>query len=584
MTDYRPPICDIRFVLERVLGFNRHPGLARFHVLDDDLVGAILEEAGSFAAGVIAPLNAVGDQAGCRWSADGSVTTPPGFVEAYRRYVEAGWGTLALPEELGGQGLPHVLATAVEEFMNSACQAFTMYPGLTHGAVDALRAAGSESLKAEYLPRLASGEWLGTMALTEPHCGTDLGLIATRAEPAPGGSFRISGEKIFCSGGEQDLTDNIIHLVLGRLPDAPAGSRGTSLFLVPKLLADGTRNAVTCTGIEHKMGLKGSATCAMSFAGATGWLVGEPNGGLAAMFVMMNAARLTCGNHGLAAAELAYQRASSYARERRQGRAPGMQPSGRSADPIIVHPDVRRMLMDARATTEGLRALIAWTALQIDVARHDRRVDERQWAAAVVGLLTPVIKAHGTDQGFATAVAMQQVLGGHGYIAEWGMEQIVRDARVAMIYEGANGVQALDLAQRKVAKDGGQVAELLFAMIERECAGAETELAFIAEPLADAIGEMREAAAMLVRADPEELGAASYPFLQMLGISAIGWMWLRMAAASIEERDDPFCAAKLVTARHYALRFLPDVAALRRKVEAGAGTLMALPAEAFGAG
>ena len=560
MPSYAPPLRDVRFVLDRLLDLD----------VDADLVDAILTEAGRFAAEVVAPLNPVGDRVGCQRNPDGSVTTPPGFREAYAQYRDSGWGTLALPEEHGGQGLPHVLATVVEEFLNSACHAFTMYPCLTHGAVSVLMERASEELKAAYLPKLVSGEWLGTMALTEPQAGTDLGLIRTKAEPRGDGSFALTGEKIFCSGGEHDLTDNIVHLVLAKLPGAPEGSRGISLFLVPKVLSDGTRNAAACGAIEHKMGIHGSATCAMNFDGATGWLVGGENEGLAAMFIMMNAARLSCGNQGLAQAELAYQNAAAYALERRQGRAAG---SKEAADPLVVHPDVRRLLMDARAFTEGFRALVLWTAWQLD-----RDQDE------LVSFLTPVIKAYGTDRGFETAVAMQQVFGGHGYVAEWGMEQIVRDARVAMLYEGANGVQALDLVGRKLLRDGGVVAERFFALVEGECETAPSELHGIAAPLRETMHEAREAALWLVSVaskDPNDLGAGAYAFLQLVGLLAMGWMWLRLAVAALPEGDDPFCAAKLTTARHFAARALPEAAGLRRKVEAGAATLMALPPESF---
>ncbi len=560
MPSYTPPLRDVRFILDRVLDLE----------LDPDLVEAILGEAGRFAAEVIAPLNQPGDRAGCARHADGSVTTPPGYREAYAQYREAGWGTLALPEEHGGQGLPHVLATVVEEFLDAACHAFNMYPGLTHGAVAALMAKGSTELQAAYLPRLVSGEWLGTMALTEAQAGTDLGLIRSKAVPRDDGSFAVTGEKIFCSGGEHDLTDNIVHLVLAKLPDAPEGSRGISLLVVPKVLPDGTRNTVSCGAIEHKMGVHGSATCVMNFDGATGWLVGEANGGLAAMFIMMNAARLSCGNQGLAQAELAYQNAAAYARERKQGRAAG---SKAEADPLIVHPDVRRLLMDAKAFTEGFRALVLWTAHQIDQGNEE-----------LVSLLTPVIKAYGTDRGFETAVAMQQVFGGHGYVAEWGMEQIVRDARVAMLYEGANGVQALDLAGRKLLRDGGAEFEGFVALVVAECEAAPSALHFLSAPLHDALLQAREAALWLLsagKADANDLGAGAYAFLELVGVVAIGWMWLRLAAAAQAEAADPFCAAKLVTARHYAERTLPLATALRRRVEAGAEALMALPAEAF---
>jgi alkylation response protein AidB-like acyl-CoA dehydrogenase len=577
MPSYTPPARDTRFVLTDLLGIADYPQLA----IDADLVDTIVGEAGRFAAEVIAPLNRVADTQGCTRHADGSVSTPGGFPEAYRAYVDSAWGTLGLPEEHGGQGLPHVLATVIEEYLDSACHAFNMYPGLTHGAVAVLLAKGSDDLKTRYLPKLVSGEWLGTMALTEAQAGTDLGLIRTRAEPQADGTYRIAGEKIFCSGGEQDLTDNIVHLVLAKLPDAPEGSRGISLFLVPKILPDGTRNAATCGAIEHKMGVHGSATCVMNFDGATGWMVGEPNAGLAAMFIMMNAARLSCGNQGLAQAELAYQNAVAYVSERKQGRAPG---SSAAADPLIVQPDIRRLLMDARAFTEGMRALVLWTALQIDLAHRADSVEEREAADALVGLLTPVIKGFGTDKGFETAVAMQQCFGGHGYIAEWGMEQIVRDARVAMLYEGANGVQALDLAGRKLARDNGQVAERFLALVEGACEEASPSTRFIALPLREAVHEAREAARFLIdqaRLDSDALGAGSYAFMELMGTLAIGWMWLRMAQVAAGPESDPFHAAKLVTARYYAERWLPHCAALTRQIEAGAQAMMALDPEAF---
>ena len=573
MPAYTHPARDTRFVLHDLLR------VSEVVAVDADVVDSIVEEAGRFAADVVAPLNRVADAEGCTRHPDGSVSTPRGFREAYRAYAESGWGTLALPEPYGGQGLPHVLATVVEEYLNSACHAFNMYAGLTHGAVAALLAGGSEELKQRYVARLVSGEWLGTMALTEAQAGTDLGLIRTRAEPQGDGTCRITGEKIFCSGGEHDLTENIVHLVLARLPDAPEGSRGISLFVVPKILPDGTRNAVSCGSIEHKMGVHGSATCVMNFDGATGWLVGEPNAGLAVMFVMMNAARLSCGNQGLAQAELAYQNAVAYVSERKQGKAPGSPQS----DSLIVHPDVRRMLMDARAFTEGFRALVAWTALQIDLSHTAASEAERASADALVGFLTPVIKAFGTDKGFETAVAMQQCFGGHGYVAEWGMEQIVRDARVAMIYEGANGVQALDLVNRKLLRDGGEACERFLALVEGTCEGVDAELRWMSGPLREGVHEAREAARWLLSEgtlEPADIGAGSYAFLQLIGTVAVGWMWLRMAQIA-QAKDGPFHAAKLATARHYALRTLPDCGALRRKVEAGAEALMALSPEQF---
>jgi len=587
MSDYIPPTRDIRFVLNELLELGSYAALPAFAAVDEDLVDTVITEAGRFCGEVLAPLNRVGDEQGCTRHADGSVTTPAGFADAYARYCEAGWGTLALPEEFGGQGLPHVLATVVEEFANSSCHAFTMYPGLTHGAVAALLTKGSEELKARYLPKLVSGEWLGTMALTEAHSGTDLGLLRTRAEPREDGSFAISGEKIFCSGGEHDLTANIVHLVLARTPDAAPGSRGISLFLVPKFLPDdddglGERNTVSCGSIEHKMGIRGSATCVMNFDNAAGWMIGGEGEGLAAMFIMMNAARLSCGNQGVAQAELAYQKAAAYAIERRQGRALGKRADpAHPADPIIVHPDVRRMLMDARAFTEGFRALVLWTAVQIDLAHGAESEEERRAADELVGFLTPVIKGFGTDRGFETAVAMQQVFGGHGYIAEWGMEQIVRDARVPRMYEGANGVQALDLAGRKLARDGGQVAERFFALVESDCEDAPD---FISSPLRDAVAEARKAAEWLVHSasgNPNDLGAGSYAFMELIGILATGWMWARMARVAAAMPDDAFYAAKLATARHFAQRSIPKCAALRREVEAGSGALMAIAAEDF---
>ena len=578
MLIYNPPLTDVRFVLGDVLGIDEH-----IASLDQDLAHSILEEAGRFAAEVIAPLNQSGDREGCTRHADGSVTAPTGYREAYRKYQEAGWGTLALPEEYGGQGLPHVLATVVEEFLNSACHAFTMYGGLTHGAVEVLVSKGGTALQAAFLPKLVSGEWMGTMALTEAHAGTDLGSIRTRATPGADGTYAVQGEKIFCSGGEHDLTENIVHLVLARLPGAPDGARGVSLFLVPKVLPNGTRNAVGCGSIEHKMGVRGSATCVMNFDGATGWLVGRENEGLAAMFIMMNAARLSCGNQGLAQAELAYQNAAAYALERTQGRAPG---SAAGSDPLIVHPDVRRMLMEARTFTEGFRTLVLWTALQIDLAHAAEAAEQREAAEALVSLITPVIKGYGTDKGFQTAVAMQQVFGGHGYVVESGMEQIVRDARVAMIYEGANGVQALDLVGRKLVRDGGQAAERFFALVEEDCANGPE---FIAEPLRVALADTRAAATWLLEnaaLDPHNLGAGSYPFMELMGVLAIGWSWVRIAAAAernLKAGDGDRAAheARLATARFCAARVLPDTAGLRRNVEAGAETLMSLPPDAF---
>ena len=575
MSGWAAPVRDTLFVLNDLLeiGACDLPG---YDGLDPGTVSAVVEGMGAFCAKVLAPLNSVADAQGCTRHADGSVTTPEGFREAYGKLVDSGWNTIAAPVEFGGQGMGHVLGTVFEEYMNSACAAFMMYPGIVGGASATIISAGSETLKAAYVEKIVSGEWLATMALTEGHAGTDLGLMRTRAEPRDNGSFAITGEKIFISGGEHDLTDNIVHLVLARLPDAPAGSRGISLFLVPKILPDGERNGVTCASIEHKMGLNGSATCVMNFDQAKGWLLGKEHGGLAAMFIMMNAARLAVGVQGLAHAEHAYQRAAAYALERKQGRAAGERSDpGAPADSLLVHPDVRRMLMDARAFADGFRALVLWTALQIDKAHAgDKEAD------ALVSFLTPVIKAYGSDRGFEVAVEMQQVLGGHGYVKEWGMEQIVRDARIAMIYEGANGVQALDLAGRKTLKDGGEAARAFYGLVEKAAHEAPED---IGHPLLGALDDARQALAWLLdnaADDPNNVGAASYAFMQLIGVIAVGWMWARMAAV-VAERDDDFAAAKRLMARHYAQRTLPLTAALRARVEAGARTLMELPPTAF---
>ncbi len=575
MSGWNGPTRDTLFILNDLLNITE-ADLPGYDVLDEETVHALVEGMDRFCVDVLAPLNPISDAQGCTRHPDGSVSTPEGFKQAYDQLVEAGWTTLAAPEEYGGQGMPHVLGTVLEEYMNSACASFMMYPGIIGGATSTIISAGSQELKQAYAPRIISGEWLATMALTEGHAGTDLGLMRTKAEPQADGSYAISGEKIFISGGEHDLTENIVHLVLAKLPDAPAGSRGISLFLAPKILPDGSRNAITCASIEHKMGLNGSATCVMNFDGAKGWLLGKENGGLPAMFIMMNAARLAVGVQGLAHAEHSYQRAASYALERKQGRGMAARPDpAAAADSLLVHPDVRRMLMDARAFTEGFRALVLWTAMEIDRA-HAGNAD----AEALVSFLTPVLKAYGSDRGFETAVEMQQVLGGHGYVKEWGMEQIVRDARIAMIYEGANGVQALDLAGRKTVKDGGGTARAFLDMVEKAANDAPDD---IGQALIDALEDARHALDWLLEnagANPDNTGAASYAFMQMMGVVAIGWMWARMGRV-VEGRDDEFAAAKRITARHYAQRCLPQTASLRRQIQAGAENLMALQPESF---
>ena len=597
MPVYRAPVKDTLFILNEVIGFERYANLPGFANATPDVVEAVLSEAGKFCSEILAPLNRVGDEEGCTRHADGSVSTPTGFKAAYDQFVEAGWPLLTAPEAFGGQGLPHVLGMIFEEFQNGANQAFSMYPGLTQGASAALLVKGSPEQQATYLPKMLAGQWGGTMNLTEPHCGTDLGLIRTKAMPNLDGSYAITGTKIFISSGEHDLTENIIHLVLAKTPDAPDSVKGISLFIVPKFLVNadgslGARNSVSCGSIEHKMGIHGNSTCVMNYDGATGYLVGEENKGLAAMFIMMNAARLGVGIQGLAVADAAYQNAVAYAQDRRQGRAlTGPTDPAAKADPLFVHPDVRRMLMDAKAMTEGLRALCVWGGIQIDLSHAAATEEERQAADDLIGLLTPVIKGFGTDKGYEIATNAQQVFGGHGYIEEWGMSQFVRDARIAMIYEGANGVQAMDLVGRKLAQNGGRAVQALFATIDAECASAKdiAELADFAARLEKANGELKAATMWFMAnglANPNNVGAGAHHYMHLMGLVAVGSMWLMMAGAAQRALtagtgDKGFYEAKLVTARYFAERMLPDTGALRRKIEAGSDAMMALDPAQF---
>ena len=592
MADYKAPLRDMRFVLNEVFDVAKLwaelPALAE--TVDAETAAAVLEEAGKIIGGTIAPLNRSGDEEGCTWSAAG-VKTPAGFIEAYKAYAEGGWVGVGGDPNYGGMGMPKAISAQVEEMVNAANLSFGLYPMLTAGACLAINAHASEELKQKYLPNMYEGRWAGSMCLTEPHAGTDLGLIRTRAEPQADGSYKVTGSKIFITGGEQDLTENIIHLVLAKLPDAPAGSKGISLFLVPKVLVNadgslGARNAVSCGSIEHKMGIKASATCVMNFDGATGYLIGEPNKGLAAMFTMMNYERLSIGIQGIGCAEASYQNAVRYARERLQSRAPtGPVAQDKAADPIIVHPDVRRMLLTMKALNEGGRAFSTYVAMQLDTAKFSEDASARKRAEELVALLTPVAKAFLTDMGLECCVHGQQVFGGHGYIREWGQEQLVRDVRITQIYEGTNGIQALDLAGRKVVGSGGSYYQHFANEIKAFIASADARLAEFTEPLKAAVTNLDELTAWLLdraKGNPNEIGAASVEYLQVFGYTAYAYMWALMARAALgKEGEDDFYASKLGTARFYLSRLLPRIHSLSAAVKSGSEPLYLLSAEQF---
>ncbi|MDD1962860.1 acyl-CoA dehydrogenase C-terminal domain-containing protein [Pseudomonas sp. 39004] len=592
MADYKAPLRDMRFVLNEVFNVAEQwaqlPALA--DVVDAETALAVLEEAGKVTARTIAPLSRAADEEGCRWD-NGAVSTPAGFIDAYNTYAEGGWVGVGGDPLFGGMGMPKVISAQVEEMVNASSLAFGLYPMLTAGACLSINAHASEALKAAYLPNMYAGVWAGSMCLTEPHAGTDLGIIRTRAEPQADGSYKVSGTKIFITGGEHDLTENIIHLVLAKLPDAPAGPKGISLFLVPKFLVNqdgslGARNPATCGSIEHKMGIQASATCVMNFDEAVGYIVGEPNKGLAAMFTMMNYERLGVGIQGLASAERSYQNAVEYARDRLQSRAPtGPQAKDKAADPIIVHPDVRRMLLTMKALIEGGRAFSSYVAMQLDSAKYSEDPTTRKRSEELVALLTPVAKAFLTDLGLECTVHGQQVFGGHGYIREWGQEQLVRDVRITQIYEGTNGIQALDLMGRKVVASGGAYYKLFSDEIRRFVAGADSELDEFAKPLGaylDQLDGLTEWVLEQAKGNPNEIGAASVEYLQAFGYVAYGYMWALMArAAKAGEGDEAFYSGKLGTARFYFARLLPRVQSLVASVKAGSEALYLLGAEQF---
>lgn len=593
MVQYSAPVRDTLFVLSEIVDFGRFQCAAPPFDIDEDGAEAILEQAGRFAAEVLAPLNASGDHEACRWD-DGNVTTPAGFKEAAARYRADGWGGLIAPAEWGGQGLPRAMWLAVEEYNVAANMSFATYQVLGVGAATTLLSAASEPIKNAYVSKLVSGEWGGTMNLTEPHCGTDLALIRTTGTKCADGTYSVTGTKIFITAGEHDLTENIVHLVLAKTAGAPDNLRGLSLFVVPKFLPDesgnpGLRNGVSCSAIEHKMGLRASATCVMNYDDATGFLVGEEGGGLAAMFVMVNMARLHVGVQGLGLAEGAYQHAVAYARERRQSRAPnGPAEPDQKADLLMVHPDVRRMLMECRALIEGCRALCLWTVAQVDHGYRAAEQADRELAQDLVSLLTPVVKGFVTDAAYRCVTSAQQIFGGHGFIREVGAEQFVRDCRITMLYEGANGIQALDLATRKALMKDGETMRRFVGIIREDAEKARSEFPELVDGLERLTKEAEAATAWLAahgKVKPDDAAAGAYHYMELVGYLALGWLWIRMAAAAqkrIASGDQsPFNDAKIATARFYFERLVPAAMSLRERMEAGAGTIMALEPALF---
>jgi alkylation response protein AidB-like acyl-CoA dehydrogenase len=596
MPSYKAPLEDVSFLLNDVFQIDRYNNLPGFSDATADVREAILEEAAKLSEEVLQPLNRIGDLEGCTRHDDGRVTTPKGFKAAYKQLGEGGWLGLSMPADYGGQGLPSTLTQTINEFQMSANMAFSMYGGLTQGAMAALLVHGQPEQKKMFVPRMLTGDWTGTMNLTEPQCGTDLGLLRTKAVKQPDGSYKITGTKIFISGGEHDLTDNIVHLVLARIEGAPAGIKGVSLFVVPKVLVNadgslGATNGVTCGSIEHKMGIHGNSTCVMNYDGATGWLIGEENKGMRGMFVMMNEARLGVAVQGLAQSEVAYQNAVAYAKDRLQGRSlTGPKASDKPADPIIVHPDVRRTLLTIKAFNEAARAMVVWTSLKSDVAHRSSDAKDREAADDHMGLMTPVLKGVLTDVGFSNAVLAQQMFGGHGYIAEWGMEQFVRDARIAMIYEGANGIQALDLVGRKLPRAGGRAVMAFFAEVAAFAKdhGADDAMKPYIAPLSTALGHLQQATTWLMQnalAKPDNAGAGATDYMQLFGLVTFGYMWARMAKVASDKiaggDKAPYLTTKLVTGRFFMERMLPETSVHLARIQTGSDTTMELPAEAF---